>query len=77
MGSAISIISVIVALISVQVQLTDGEKLPFDTQVTPDYLESNMTRSTRDSDIELVLSRPADYHTFSELPILTSPSKIA
>lgn len=73
-GSAISIISVIVGLISVQKQLEEGEVLPFDTQVTPDYLESNNTRTVRDSDIELILTRPAEYHTFSELPVLTSPT---
>jgi hypothetical protein len=30
-------------------------------------------RETRDSDLELILARPAEYHTFSELPVLVTP----
>lgn len=71
-GSAISIISVIVGLKSVLIQLEDGENQELEVQVTPDFVESNLTRDIRDSDLELILSRPAEYHTFSELPILIS-----
>lgn len=71
-GSAISIISVIAALKSVLVQLEDGENENLEVQVTPDFTESNLCRDVRDSDIELVLKRPAEYHTFAELPVLTS-----
>lgn len=73
-GSAISIISVIVGLKSVQIQLENGENENEEVQVTPDFIESNLTRDVRDSDLELILTRPAEYHTFSELPVLTSPS---
>lgn len=73
-GSAISIISVIVGLRSVQIQLENGENEDLEVQVTPDFIESNLTRDVRDSDLELILTRPAEYHTFSELPVLTSPS---
>ena len=72
-GSAISIISVIVGLKSVLVQLENGENELPELPVTPDFTESNLTRSIRESDLELILSRPAEYHTFSELPVLTSP----
>lgn len=72
-GSAISVISVLVGLKSVLIQLEDGENIEKDIQVTPDFLEANLTRSQRDSDLELILSRPAEFHTFSELPILTHP----
>lgn len=71
-GSAISIIAVIVGLKSVLVQLENGENERPEVQVTPDFLEANLTRDVRDSDLELILSRPAEYHTFSELPILKS-----
>nr|QMJ95761.1 Cox1 [Metschnikowia arizonensis] len=73
MGSAISIISVIVGLKSVTIQLENGKNEDLEIQVTPDFLESNLTRNTRDSDLELILTRPAEYHTFSELPVLISP----
>nr|YP_009919792.1 Cox1 [Metschnikowia agaves]QMQ98501.1 Cox1 [Metschnikowia agaves] len=74
-GSTISIISVLVGLKSVEIQLNNGLNHNTELQMTPDYLESNLTRLTRDSDIELILSRPAEYHTFSELPVLVSPNK--
>ena len=69
-GSVMSVISVVLGLYSVLVQLTDGENIAREEAVTPDYLESNNTRETRDSDLELILSKPAQYHTYSELPIL-------
>ena len=69
-GSIMSVISVLIGLYSVLVQLTNGENEREEIQVTPDYLESNNTRDVRDSDLELITSRPAQYHTFSELPIL-------
>nr|YP_008475261.1 cytochrome c oxidase subunit 1 [Candida gigantensis]AGS44568.1 cytochrome c oxidase subunit 1 [Candida gigantensis] len=69
-GSVMSVLSIIVALYSVQVQLTDGESQARLVDVTPDYLESNGLRATRDSDLELILDRPAHYHTYAELPIL-------
>lgn len=69
-GSVISVISVIVALYSVQVQITEGTNLDEEIQVTPDFTESNLTRLQRSSDLELILDRPANFHTFSELPIL-------
>lgn len=73
LGSIISVISVLVGLKSVLIQLENGENEDFDIQVTPDFLEANLTRTVRDSDLELILSRPAEYHTFSELPVLTHP----
>nr|YP_009918638.1 Cox1 [Metschnikowia hamakuensis]QMJ95653.1 Cox1 [Metschnikowia hamakuensis]QMJ95675.1 Cox1 [Metschnikowia hamakuensis] len=75
MGSAMSIMSVMVGLKSVQMQLENGENEMEDIQVTPDFLESNLTRNTRDSDLELILTRPADFHTFNELPVLMAPVK--
>lgn len=69
-GSAISIMSVIAGLKSVLVQLENGENEESDIQVTPDFTESNLTRIVRDSDLELTLPRPANHHTFIELPIL-------
>ena len=72
-GSMISVVSVLVGLKSVLIQLENGENEEFDVQVTPDFLEANLTRTVRDSDLELILSRPAEFHTFSELPILTHP----
>ena len=69
-GSIMSIISVLVGLYSVQVQLTNGENEAEEVQVTPDFLESNNTRSQRSSDIELILDRPVHFHSFNELPIL-------
>nr|YP_009935242.1 Cox1 [Metschnikowia hibisci]QNS23181.1 Cox1 [Metschnikowia hibisci] len=75
MGSAMSIMSVMVGLKSVQMQLENGENEEEEMQVTPDFLESNLTRNTRDSDLELILTRPAEYHTFSELPVLMAPVK--
>nr|YP_009918665.1 Cox1 [Metschnikowia colocasiae]QMJ95701.1 Cox1 [Metschnikowia colocasiae] len=74
-GSAMSIMSVMVGLKSVQMQLENGENEVEEMQVTPDFLESNLTRNTRDSDLELILTRPAEYHTFSELPVLMAPVK--
>lgn len=65
-----SVLSVVVALYSVLVQLENGEEERAEVQVTPDFLEANNTRSLRDSDLELILARPANYHTFNELPIL-------
>ena len=38
------------------------------------FTESNLAREVRESDLELILTRPAEYHTFTELPVLTSPS---
>nr|YP_009935218.1 Cox1 [Metschnikowia bowlesiae]QNS23101.1 Cox1 [Metschnikowia bowlesiae] len=75
MGSAMSMMSVLVGLRSVQMQLENGENEVEEIQVTPDFLESNLTRNTRDSDLELILTRPAEYHTFSELPVLMAPVK--
>ena len=63
-GSIMSVISVLIGLYSVLVQLTNGENEREEIQVTPDYLESNNTRDVRDSDLELITSRPAQYHTF-------------
>lgn len=71
-GSAISVISVLVGLKSVLVQLENGENEELEIQVTPDFTESNLNREIRDSDLELILTRPAEYHTYSELPVLTS-----
>nr|YP_009935131.1 Cox1 [Metschnikowia amazonensis]QNS22973.1 Cox1 [Metschnikowia amazonensis] len=75
MGSAMSMMSVMVGLKSVQMQLENGENEMEEMQVTPDFMESNLTRNTRDSDLELILTRPAEYHTFSELPVLMAPVK--
>lgn len=69
-GSVLSVISVIVGLYSVQIQLNNGENEIEELHVTPDFPESNLTRDQRSSDIELILDRPANFHTFSELPIL-------
>lgn len=69
-GSAISLISVLVGLKSVQIQLENGTNEIEELHVTPDFVESNLTRSNRDSDLELILARPAEYHTFTELPVL-------
>ncbi|YP_004021595.1 Cox1p (mitochondrion) [Candida jiufengensis] len=69
-GSVMSVISVIVGTYSILIQLTEGENITREAAVTPDYLESNNTRETRDSDLELITSKPAQYHTYSELPIL-------
>lgn len=73
-GSAISVISVLVGLKSVLVQLENGENEELEIQVTPDFTESNLNREIRDSDLDLILTRPAEYHTYSELPVLTSNS---
>nr|QMJ95633.1 Cox1 [Metschnikowia sp. 04-218.3] len=75
MGSAMSMMSVMVGLKSVQIQLENGLNETEDIQVTPDFTESNLTRKTRDSDLELMLTRPADFHTFSELPVTMAPMK--
>lgn len=72
-GSVLSIVSVIVGLYSVHIQLNNGENEELEIQVTPDFVESNLTRSQRSSDLELILDRPANYHTFDELPILYQP----
>nr|YP_008474983.1 cytochrome c oxidase subunit 1 [Candida tropicalis]AGS44271.1 cytochrome c oxidase subunit 1 [Candida tropicalis] len=69
-GSIMSVLSVVIGLYSVLVQLENGENEREEIQVTPDFLEANNTRATRDSDLELILARPANYHTFNELPIL-------
>lgn len=74
-GSILSLISVLAGLKSVLIQLENGTELEKEVQVTPDFTESNLCRNTRDSDLELILTRPAEYHTFSELPILISPNK--
>lgn len=71
LGSALSVISVIAGLKSVLIQLENGENEELEVQVTPDFTESNLTRDVRDSDLELILERPAKYHTFNELPILS------
>ena len=65
-----SVLSVVIGLYSVLVQLENGENEREEIQVTPDFLEANNTRATRDSDLELILARPANYHTLNELPIL-------
>lgn len=72
-GSILSIVSVLVGLYSVHIQLNDGENVELEIQVTPDFVESNLTRDQRSSDLELILDRPANYHTFDELPILYQP----
>lgn len=69
-GSVMSVLSVIVGLYSVLIQLSNGENENGELPVTPDYLESNNTRSVRESDLELILDKPAHYHTYNELPIL-------
>lgn len=69
-GSIMSVLSVVIGLYSVLVQLENGENEREEIQVTPDFLEANNTRATRNSDLELILARPANYHTFNELPIL-------
>lgn len=73
-GSAISLISVFVGLKSVLIQIENGENENAEHHVTPDFVESNLCRDTRDSDLELILTKPAEYHTFSELPVLTHKS---
>nr|YP_008475304.1 cytochrome c oxidase subunit 1 [Candida chauliodis]AGS44613.1 cytochrome c oxidase subunit 1 [Candida chauliodis] len=69
-GSVMSVLSVIIGLYSVLIQLSNGENEAGELPVTPDYLESNNTRSVRESDLELILDKPAHYHTYNELPIL-------
>ena len=69
-GSIMSIISVIVGLYNVSIQFENGENEEVELHVTPDYLESNLLRDERSSDLELILNKPANYHTFNELPIL-------
>ncbi|KAK6459826.1 various chains-domain-containing protein [Scheffersomyces coipomensis] len=61
-----SIISVIVGLYNVSIQLENGENEEVELHVTPDYLESNLLRDERSSDLELILNKPANYHTFNE-----------
>lgn len=71
-GSIISIVSVIAGLKSIMVQLENGENEIEELKVTPDFTESNLNREVHVADLELILSRPAQYHTFTELPILTN-----
>lgn len=77
-GSAISVISVFVALNSIFIQLKDGNNVSKDGSVsihesiTPDFIESNNTREYRNTDIEFRLSTPPMYHSFNELPILSN-----
>jgi cytochrome c oxidase subunit 1 len=71
-GSIISVISLIAGLKSILIQLENGENEIEELKVTPDFTESNLTRNVHVSDLELILSRPAQYHTFTELPILTN-----
>lgn len=75
-GSILSVISVIVGLYSVHVQLNNGENELEEIQVTPDFTESNLTRSQRSSDLELILDRPAGYHTYLELAILYDQNNV-
>lgn len=75
-GSILSIISVVVALYSVQVQITNGLNEEEEVQTTPDFTESNLMRDQRSSDLELILDRPANFHTFNELPILLDRSNV-
>lgn len=75
-GSVLSVISVIVGLYSVHVQLNNGENELEEIQVTPDFTESNLTRSQRSSDLELILDRPAGYHTYLELAILYDQNNV-
>lgn len=76
-GSVLSVISVIVGLYSVNVQLTNGDNELEEIQVTPDFTESNLTRTVRSSDIELILDRPMNYHTYAELPILLNEQNVS
>lgn len=74
-GSILSIVAVLVGLYSVNIQLTNGLNEEEELHVTPDFVESNYTRAERNSDLELILPRPIEYHTYSELPILMATSK--
>lgn len=71
-GSMISVVSLFVGLKSVLVQIENGENELEEIKVTPDFTESNLNREVHVADLELILSRPAQYHTFTELPILTN-----
>lgn len=71
-GSILSVISVFVGLYSVYIQINNGDNEELEVQVTPDFPESNLTRDERSSDLELILDKPANFHTFNELPILMS-----
>jgi len=71
-GSILSVISVFVGIYSVYIQINNGENEELEVQVTPDFPESNLTRDERSSDLELILDKPANFHTFNELPILIS-----
>lgn len=75
-GSVLSVISVIVGLYSVHVQLNNGENEIEEIQVTPDFTESNLARAVRSSDLELILDRPAGYHTYLELAILHDQNNV-
>lgn len=75
-GSVMSILSVIAALYSINIQLTNGQNEEEELQITPDYLEANLTRYQRAFGIELILDRPVNYHTFNELPILVDVTKV-
>nr|YP_010508129.1 cytochrome c oxidase subunit 1 [Candida verbasci]UXG56593.1 cytochrome c oxidase subunit 1 [Candida verbasci] len=68
-GSVMSVLSVIVGTYSVTIQLSNGENENGELPVTPDYTESNNTRSVRESDLETILDKPAHYHTYNETPI--------
>nr|YP_008578723.1 cytochrome c oxidase subunit 1 [Candida prachuapensis]AGW07364.1 cytochrome c oxidase subunit 1 [Candida prachuapensis] len=68
-GSVMSVMSVMMALVSVSQQLEHGTVTREEVQVTPDYLENNNLRNHRNTDMEFVLSRPAPYHTFAETPV--------
>lgn len=72
-GSVMSIISVFVGLYSVYIQLDNGRNEEIEYQITPDFIESNDTRIERSYNLEMILDKPANYHTFNELPILVSP----
>ncbi|CAK7920006.1 cytochrome c oxidase subunit 1 (mitochondrion) [[Candida] anglica] len=72
MGSAMSVISLMAGLKSILVQMENGENELEEIKVTPDFTESNLNREVHVSDLELMLSRPAQYHTFNELPILVN-----
>jgi len=67
-----SVLSVLAGLYSVHIQINNGDNESEEIQVTPDFTESNLTREQRSSDLELILDRPANFHTFNELPILIS-----
>lgn len=74
--SSISIIALILSLKIVYDQLINGQEADsknmrnsIGNYNAPDFMMSNYS-NVNYSDIELILPRPADYHTFNELPIL-------